>query len=836
MNKHIFHFLELCCLFFMLCHSISAAKRTVYITYILHGNMNYDRYVRPTIWKEFPVIYNNLLNFMDEHPDFKGQLQFSGQTLGSLLQTAPQVVDHALAIHKRGQLNFTGTFYSEPVNVNMDGETNYRCAWLGTKIVESIVGSTDGFYLQERAYHPQLPWILNHSNVSWTPVITGDNSNYPFKIRGTDGSVSVCVPITRTSIIDKIRDAPNNSLIAVEEDYEIPQVFTSTYDEVTKFNTSQKDVKVIWITVKEYIKKFGVKEERYVDHVIKAKNIEDGTYSRWTSDPLDIIVQNYTNNAMNDFRSAKIVNAITSYYYNKIFDIPFNKAQLTLHKDPLIWNIEQADLYPDIAPKFLSRDGEVTLLSKAEQYLLWAVNSDAKGWYPLYEKRRERINSFRNTSNISKSIINDAMSWLNSQIKLAGYDNYYMVYNVEPQRNKVISITTDIPMEYFDYTSGQELSSQSIYQDGKYTTKIETTLPSYGYKVIAAKQVTKIKNPIWKEGKSIEQNGIKISVDGENIVMQQAGRTTNISIDSFKVKALADMNDGKGDGEWRDAKPYGNVRVNISNGLYPQLNVERQLDWLVHMQLTFTIMDDKVLCDIHFDFPHPTIIKKVPKENKTDFNPQGLNIVFHTYESGMVGYDIPFGISEYNKPGVNYFCPLSTLFFQHNSDGLMISPQTGEQAFGVNSDKGEITIYLGSSTTSGPIRNVGLTYVKPTEIDHEPAWYSEPFHGAYDHQILIYQYKGSWKDAHLPNTFRSYTQPVYIHQCVTNNNGELPAEQSFIKYDNVNVDITTMDNLNNRLMFRFNEREGKDTNVQLQIKGQTLNQHITPYGIITLNR
>ena len=131
--------------------------RTVYMTYILHGNMNYDRYVRPVIWKEFPVIYDNLLSFMDEHPQFRGQVQFSGQTFGSLMQAAPEVIAHAKAIHDRGQLNFTGTFYSEPVNVNMDGETNFRCAWLGTKIIEDNVGETDGFYLQERAYHPQLP-------------------------------------------------------------------------------------------------------------------------------------------------------------------------------------------------------------------------------------------------------------------------------------------------------------------------------------------------------------------------------------------------------------------------------------------------------------------------------------------------------------------------------------------------------------------------------------------------------------------------------------------------------------------------------------------------------
>ena len=91
-------------------------KKTVYMSYILHGNMNYDRYVRTKLWDDFPVIYNNLLDFMDEHPDFKGQLQFSGQTLGSLQQAAPHVLEHAMTIHKRGQLNFTGTFYSEPVN------------------------------------------------------------------------------------------------------------------------------------------------------------------------------------------------------------------------------------------------------------------------------------------------------------------------------------------------------------------------------------------------------------------------------------------------------------------------------------------------------------------------------------------------------------------------------------------------------------------------------------------------------------------------------------------------------------------------------------------------
>jgi hypothetical protein len=264
----------LVCVFlsFNICYSQTPVKK-IYMTYILHGNMNYDRYVKSTIWENFPVIYNNLLNFMDEHPEFKGQIQFSGQTFLSLKQTAPYVIDHARKLHERGQINFTGTFYSEPVNVSMDGETNLRCAKLGTSIIANEMGSTDGFYLQERAYHPQLPFILNNAGISWVPVITGDDSSFPFKLRGMDGSVTNCVPIMSGRIPDVFKRVPDKSLLLIEDDYEIPQEFSAVYERVKSFLKENRDIDIEWITVKEYIEKFGVKEEKYIDHTAKAKSI-----------------------------------------------------------------------------------------------------------------------------------------------------------------------------------------------------------------------------------------------------------------------------------------------------------------------------------------------------------------------------------------------------------------------------------------------------------------------------------------------------------------------------------------------------------------------------------
>ncbi len=816
------------------CQSQHSPKK-IYMSFILHGNMNYDRYVRPTIWQDFPIIYNNLLDFMDEHPDFKGQLQFSGQTFKSLQQTAPYVIEHAIKLHKRGQLNFTGTFYSEPVNINMDGETNLRCANLGTSIITDEIGSTDGFYLQERAYHPQLPWILNHSGVSWVPVITGDNTYFPFKLKGMDGSVTTCVPTTlKSKIFEAIKEAPNNSLLTIEDDYEIPQGFTGMYKKLNLYNRENNDVVIEWITVKEYIRKFGVKGERYVDHTAKADDINHGTYSRWTADPLDIIVQNYTNHAMSDFRAATIVNSLTQFLFQKEIDGPYSSSNITLKHDPLIWNIEHASTYPDIEPTYLSRNGEVTIMSKADHLLLWAVNSDAKGWFPLYERRMERINSFENSSALSKEIINRGLDVISQNIKVAGYDKYFIVFNSEPERTKSIMIETDRPYEQYDVNNGEKLRNTVIATGGKYNIEFEAKLPAYGYKVIGLKKSDDFKAYSWKEGNSIKNGDLKITARGNTIIVDKNGVTVELSLDSFKLKALAEMSRGKGDGAWRDAKPYGKARIATRNTIYPQLRVESQIDWLIHMQQTFTLLPDRVLCDINFIFPHPTLVRKDGARDGVSFDPQGLTLQFNTGIQGKVYYDIPFGISPHKMDGLSYFCPLSTGIFQFDkSGGFMVTTGTGEQAFYTNPAKGELGIYLGASTTTGPIRDVGMTFIDKTTIDHEPAWYAEPFHGTYHHQLMIYPYSGSWQEQHTPAISKSYTEDVYIREFYPNpNSGDLPGEKSLISVNQKGIEITSMEYVGDKLNVRLNDKENKATDVILIIGKDTKNISVPRSGIV----
>ena len=805
------------------------AKKRIYMSYILHGNMNYDRYVRTTLWRDFPVIYNNLLDFMDEHPDFKGQLQFSGQTLNSLKQAAPHVLEHAMRIHKRGQLNFTGTFYSEPVNVNMDGETNYRCALLGTRIIEDFLGTkTDGFYLQERAYHPQLPWILGNSNVSWTPIITNDNSWRPFLLSGLDGSRSICVPITRSKVLNRVADAPANSLLTIEEDYEIPQKFSRTYAQVAEFNATHDDVELVWITVKEYIEKFGLGKEQYVDHSAKVHDLAHGTYSRWTADPLDINVQEHTELAMRDFRSANIFDALLHHNKGWRVDKEIAESDLTTIDNPLTWNIERADLYPEVEPKFLARDGKVTTLSRSEHQLLWAVNSDSKGWFPLYEKRMERITALKSSSALAKSVIYDGMDKIAENVKLKGYDTYFMALCMDHSAKRKVTLSTDRAYSIYDYATGKPLASRCVREGEGYTIEFEAELPSFGYALFGAKLLDKSDVKVWRKGNSISVGNISVTASDDKVVLSEDGRVTELTLAPFQMKALAEMRLGKGDGEWRDAKQYGPTRTKVCGA---ELIVDRQIDWLIHMRQHFVIEAGRVLCNISFTMPHPTIIRRIGGE-ASSFDPRGLDLIISTGKPCKTVFDIPFGMSEYDKSGVGHFCLLNLCSLESADGGFVVMPRSGEQGFSVDADKGEMTLYLGASTSSGPIRDVKITFVTPVNVSQEPAWYLEPFHGTYNHSIIFDTYKGKWQESNALQQIKVASAPLYVRQCVANKRGSLASQGSLLKASSAEVEITSAEVVDGKLKVRLNERRGKSESVELQSEKAKSKAEVKPFGIV----
>ena len=638
-------------------------------------------------------------------------------------------------------------------------------------------------------------------------------------------------------MFEKIARAPGNSLIVIEEDYEIPQHFSETYTKVARFNEEHPDVKVEWITVKEYIDRFGLGEEQYVDHTVKARNPENGTYSRWTADPLDIRVQEATNAAMADFRSAQMMNALISVRTGQSVDVPFDRAGIVLERDPLTWNIENTDLYPDVEERYLSRDGEVTVLSKAEHLLLWAVNSDAQGWDPLYERRRERIWSLKTCSNLSRTLIDTALDRLSTRIRMKGFDKYYIVASLEQARTATVSFEEDSPCLYYDLQTGKALTSSSFFNGGKVLHDVDIPLPAFGYKAIGVRRTETAGNALWSQGSTIEQDGIRLTAEGGNVLIERGGDKMVLELEPFQIRALAEVTDGTNDDIWRPSREYGPVRTEVRslNGSV-QLRLLSQPDWQVHLEQIFTIRRGEIVCDMSFTFPNPCLVRQNGPFTGRKYLPGGLDLVLKTFKPGKPYYDIPYGISA-ALDGVSYLCPLTTCFLQQEGGGIIVSPQTGEQAFKVDAGEGEVTVYLGSSTTSGPIHDVSLVFDSPTHVTHEPAWYSEPFHGTYAHRIIFRPYDGDWEEEHVPLAFRNFSSPVYVRECNASrrlSGKRLPAEGSLLTIDSPDVDVTMMDvSRVGGMSIRLNGRTGHEREVRLETGGRSYSVNVPPYGIVT---
>ena len=245
------------------------------------------------------------------------------------------------------------------------------------------------------------------------------------------------------------------------------------------------------------------------------------------------------------------------------------------------------------------------------------------------------------------------------------------------------------------------------------------------------------------------------------------------------------------------------------------------------------IENGRILCDISFTAPHPTIIRRVGGAARS-FDPRGLDLVIRTGKACKTIFDIPFGITEYTKPGESHFCLLNICALENNDGGLVVMPRTGEQGFSVDADKGEMTLYLGASTVGGPIKDVTLKFITPVNVKQEAAWYLEPFHGTYNHSIIFDTYKGSWSESKALQQLRTAATPIYVRECHASKGGKkaMPSVGSLLECSSADVDITSAEVVNGKLRVRLNERSGKKESVKLNTQKGAAEVALQPFGIV----
>ena len=173
----------------------ATAGKTVHISFLLHGNMCYDRYTKQEIRDKFPRIYATGVRALARHPEVTAHIDFPGLTLLSLKHYAPWFLKELKPLVDRRQIVMAGCQYAASHALCSDEESDLVASRLTMEMLRrELQPDCSTFFPQEMAFHPQLPYIMNQIGASRLIVMPGGWQR-PRRVHGIDGSSVLVYPL-----------------------------------------------------------------------------------------------------------------------------------------------------------------------------------------------------------------------------------------------------------------------------------------------------------------------------------------------------------------------------------------------------------------------------------------------------------------------------------------------------------------------------------------------------------------------------------------------------------------------------------------------------------------
>jgi hypothetical protein len=238
--------------------------KTVYLSFLLHGNMCYDRYTKQEIREKFALIYAAGVRAMGRHPEVTAHIDFPGLTLLSLKHHAPWFLEELRPLVDRGQVVMVGCQYAASHSLCSGEEAELRAARLTMDLMREEYGpGVDSFFPQEVAWHPQLPWMMNQVGVRRLLVMPTGWPR-PRRLRGLEGSVVTLCPLHFGGLslegLEAYYDAQEDGAFAiVGTDFEGLGSIEAWVEAIAALATKGKLIE--WSTVDRYEQEVGVTEE-----------------------------------------------------------------------------------------------------------------------------------------------------------------------------------------------------------------------------------------------------------------------------------------------------------------------------------------------------------------------------------------------------------------------------------------------------------------------------------------------------------------------------------------------------------------------------------------------
>lgn len=797
--------------------------KKIYFSMTTHPNMNYDRSLRSVIWEQFPKLYRLYLAYLRDHPPLKSHMQLPPQTLLSLKQCAPDVIELAQQIRAEGRLKFMGTFFSESLAQCQDGMSMLDAAELGCGIASVELDSDlEGFFLQEIAYTPQVPYMIDRLGVQWTIIRDWEGSLKPFWAEGLDGTRCVAVPMAEAGIQNDIRRdpdlLPDNALLITHCDMEIPVAIKRMHDlEVFLRDTGRFETE--WCFVGDYIDRVGVEEVKRVTPCTNKPQgkTESPSYSRWCTDHLSMRVHSSTLRAMEARRTASLAAFGRQLPKEATPPLPAARPYTT-------WEVENPWLYPELVESFGATVGRsVSPFRQMAMLIAWACNSDGRGWYPLLERRFERTDSFEECELLADSITRACL-----RTEEAAPERGTSLIAVSPHGVRMPTWHTVHAAERLAFVdAGGEDAVRLIRRDGnRWEHLLRLDVPEYS--VISLRREPCQCTPASEgPGTSVSNGTLSASFRDGTLTISQSGRPDmTLRLDPFRIHVKSV------DSDLHDPEPEGDWRVTVILGAIPRLIACRQIDYHIHFRAEYALDEDRVFADWRFWFTYPTLVGTLDDFDaggpKTDFDPGGLCASLSTDTSGDVWYDVPFGVVDHPNADESFVAPLTHAFLEQAHGGVAVVSQDGSQSFKVCGNAGRIGVCMGRSTTSGGRRKLQHWAGDSIgEFGCDTDWYKEFFYGEARHRFVVQPFAGDWRDIALPNVCRALAHGPRLLESV-----EAPAsDRELAQLSPANVRLAGLEPDTGRIVLC--EMCGRATDYCLSIGTVEHSGHIGAFGIVS---
>ncbi|NMA46326.1 MAG: hypothetical protein GX945_07170 [Lentisphaerae bacterium] len=710
-------------------------SKKIYLSFLLHGNMCYDRYTKHEIREKFPVLYAAGLRELRRFPQVTAHIDFPGLTTLSLKHHARWFVDELKPLVARKQVVMVGCQYGASHAMCSDEESDVLASRLGMQLIrDELQPDAATFFPQEIAFHSQMPYIMNQIGARRLIVAPPDRWLHPKRVTGIDGSQVDIYPLDKrfcnADRLEELYDAAEDGdFVLTGGDFEMLGNIEAYVRQIAAL--AEKGKIIEWTTVERYEQEVGIKE------LVNAPGpfgyttndtLVNPSFSRWVARPDDPIWHGEAVRAADALRTAGFAEAAAALLGLQSGNVPWQERWTMEPANPWARDFEHASEFPETESRYLAAAGP-TVLSRAWHHLLIGLNSDSSGWAPWQPRTRHRMAAMRSSQALAAEVTQRFARQLAQELQpFAGKaDELVLVLNPAPARTVEVAIPTDQAARVID-ANCQDCLCSTNFRNGKWETTARVAMPAYGYALFGVIPAPAPAAPAWENGSVAEFAGRRAELTGNSLVIQGPDGEIGLSLPPFHLA------DPAGVAPEEDIVPTWETATARTRRtpLGEDLEVFLEVAWTVWLRLVIGLRSDRVEITAELTVDRPRCIG-----DSTGYNPEGGLLLQFRGQPGCGVYDIPYATIAHPYEEASFVAAQRFVGVEASAASFGVIALEGNQSFKLDAKNGTIGANLGASIKGRPDLRPECLMLPNGRAKHTFVTKGDPFFGTTTHRYAL---------------------------------------------------------------------------------------------------